>query len=275
MARSDESAVPEYLDFLRLDGRGVVVVGAGQGMGRQSAHALAQQGARILCVDIDGDRADDIASEVKGVACVADARVEGDVLRILDDAKREFGSVTGIVDIVGMARWARLADMPTEDWDWSFDMCLRHAFNLCKHGGPAIAAAGGGSMVFIASVDGWLSAPFHAAYGAAKAGLMSLVRTAAIELRDGEVRVNAIAPGGTATPRILQGQTAPLEEVATGSLTSMGRTSDIASAVLFLSCDLSRHITGVVLPVDGGDSALPTYRHDAPPLPPGKGIGQA
>ena len=85
--------------------------------------------------------------------------------------------------------------------------------------------------------------------------------------------MNAIAPGTTATPRILGDR--PLDEVATGALLSMGRTSDIAAAVLFLSCDLSRHVTGVVVPVDGGDSALPTYRLEGPPVPPGQGIGQA
>lgn len=272
MARGDDSAVPEYAQLLRLDDRGFVVAGAGRGMGRQSAHALAQQGARVVCVDIVGERAEDVAAEVKGVPVVADVRSEEDVVRVMATSRHELGSFDGIVDVVGMARWANVTEMPGEDWDWTLDMCLRHAFNLCKHGGRALAEAGGGSMVFVTSVDGWLSAPFHAAYGAAKAGLMSLVRTAAIELRASEVRVNAIAPGTTATPRILGGRRA--EDVATGSLLGMGRTSDIASAVLFLSSDLSRHINGVVLPVDAGDSALPTYRMEAPPVPPGKGIGE-
>jgi len=272
VTRSDDSAVPEYSQFLRLDDRGFVVVGAGMGMGRQSAHALAQLGARVVCVDIEQDRAEEVAAEVKGVPMVADVRREDAVAGVVAAARQELGSLDGIVDVVGMARWAPVTDMPTEDWDWSFDMCLRHAFNLCKHGGRALAESGGGSMVFVASVDGWLSAPFHAAYGAAKAGLMSLVRTAAVELRSSEVRVNAVAPGGTATPRILGDR--DLEEVASGSLLTMGRTSDIASAVLFLSSDLSHHVSGVVLAVDGGDAALPTYRHDAPPVPPGQGIGQ-
>lgn len=272
MARGDDSAVPRYSELLRLDDRGFVVAGAGRGMGRQSAHALSQQGAQVVCVDIVRERAEAVASEVKGVPVVADVRREEAVAEVVATAQHELGSLDGIVDVVGMARWATVTEMPSDDWDWTFDECLRHVFNLCKHGGRALAEGGGGSLVFVTSVDGWSSAPFHAAYGAAKAGLMSLVRTAAIELRASEVRVNAIAPGTTATPRILGGRS--LEEAATGSLLSMGRPSDIAAAVLFLSCDLSRHVNGVVLAVDGGDSVLPTYRMEAPPVPPGKGIGE-
>ena len=186
MARDDNSAVPEYAQLLRLDDRGFVVVGAGRGMGRQAAHALAQQGARVVCVDIVGERAEDVAAEVKGLPVVADARREEDVAEVFLRARRELGSLDGVVDVVGMARWSTVTDMTTDDWDWTLDMCLRHAFNVCKHGGRALAEAGGGSMVFVTSVDGWLSAPFHAAYGAGKAGLMSLVRTAAIELRPSE-----------------------------------------------------------------------------------------
>jgi NAD(P)-dependent dehydrogenase (short-subunit alcohol dehydrogenase family) len=152
-------------------------------------------------------------------------------------------------------------------------MVLRHAFHTVKHAGRALADGGGGVITLVASISGLSSAPFHGSYGAAKAGLVSLVRTAAIELKDREVRVNAVAPGNTATPRIVASQGRPASELATGSLTAFGATSDIAAAILFLSSDLARHVTGQTLAVDGGDMAKFPHEMKAPPLPPGKAMG--
>jgi 3-oxoacyl-[acyl-carrier protein] reductase len=129
-------------------------------------------------------------------------------------------------------------------------------------------------MVFVASVDGLSSAAWHAGYGAAKAGLLSLVRTAAMELRDAEIRVNAVAPGSVATPRMLQmrGMTDP-DELATGSLQAPARTWDIASAILFLSSPLAAHITGQTLAVDGGALAQSPFGYLEPPVAPGGEMG--
>jgi NAD(P)-dependent dehydrogenase (short-subunit alcohol dehydrogenase family) len=271
----DTTPVPDYASLLRLDGKGFVVVGAGRGMGRQSAHALAQQGAKVLCVDIDADRAEAVAAEVNGTPCVADMRVADDAERVVATALRELGGLRGVANVVGMARYGPLVDMSEDDWDWCHDIVVRHAFHTIKHAGRALSAEGGGSIVLVASISGISSAPYHGAYGAAKAGLISLIRTAAVELKASEVRVNAVAPGNTATPRISAALGRPAAELATGSLGAHAATSDIASTILFLSCDLSRHITGQTLAVDGGD--LVKYPHDlqAPPLPPGTAMGDA
>lgn len=275
MTASDPTPCPLYADLLRLDGRGCVVVGAGRGMGRQAAHALAQQGARVLCVDIDATRAHEVAEEMGGVPCVADATVAADVARVVETATAEFGRIHALADVVGMARYAPLIDMPEEDWDWCHTMVVRHAFHLVKQVGRQMAVSGGGAMVFVASISGVSSAPYHGAYGAAKAGLLSLVRTAAVELKPAEVRVNAVTPGNTATPRIAAQQGKSPEELATGSLSAHGATADIAAALLFFCSDLSRHVTGQALAVDGGD--LVKYPHDipAPPLPTGSAMGDA
>jgi len=243
-------------------------------MGRQSAHALSQLGARVLCVDIDGERAETVAAEVGGVACVADATDGADAARMAVEAEQHLGRVHGVADVVGMARYAPLTSMAEEDWDWNQRMVLRHGFLAVRHLGPLVAAGGGGSMVFVASISGVSSAPFHGAYGAAKAGLISLVRTAAVELKASEVRVNAVTPGNTATPRIAAQQGAAPEELATGSLSAHGSVADIASAIVFFCSDLSRHITGQNLAVDGGD--LVKYPHDlgAAALPVGRAIGE-
>jgi len=261
MTSADDSPVPSYPDLLRMDGRGVVVVGAGQGNGRQSAHALASVGARVLCVDVDETLAREVAAEVGGVACVADARTSEGVDAIVEQAERELGRLDGLVDIVGMARWSPLVDTTDEDWDWVFGMVLRHAFLLARRAGAVMARQGRGAMVFVASVSGLSSAPLHAPYGAAKAGLMSLVRTAAVELGPSGVRANAIAPGSVNTPRIRRQREeagAP-PRAAIEPLGHSAETSDIASAALFPVSDLSRHVTGHTLVVDGGASALFPY----------------
>lgn len=271
----DTSAVPDYTQMARLDGRGFIVAGGGQGMGRQAAHALAQHGARVVVLDYSEELAQAVAAEVDGIPYTADVRRAGDVAGAVETAVRELGRLHGVVDVIGMARWAALVDMPEEDWDWCHDMVLRHAYHFAKYAGRAIADGGGGSMVFVASVDGVSSAPFHAAYGAAKAGLISLVRTAAVELKPHEVRVNVIAPGGVATPRLLaaQGLDSP-EAIADGSLGKLARTEDIAAALLFMSCDMSRHITGQYLAVDGGDLVKSPYDITEPPVPPGAAMGE-
>jgi NAD(P)-dependent dehydrogenase (short-subunit alcohol dehydrogenase family) len=273
MTTADDSPVPNYPDLLRLENRGFVVVGAGQGNGRQTAHALASVGARVLCVDIDGGRADEVAAEVGGIACVADATRSADVERLIDEAKQELGRIHGVCDIVGMARWAALVDMPEEDWDWNFNIVLRHAFLLIKHAAPVMATDGGGSLAFVASISGVSSAPYHGGYGAAKAGLLSLVRTAAVELAGASVRVNAVVPGGIATPRLAKARGTTLEDATDGGLRSPARTSDIASALLFLSSDLAHHITGHALAVDGGDLVQYPLPMPGPLLDPGQAMG--
>lgn len=248
MTTADDTSVPIYPELLRLDDRGFVVVGAGQGNGRQNVHAPASVGARSLCVDIDRGLAEEVAAEVDGFACVADATNAADVERLLAEAQQQqLGRVHGICDVVGMARWAALVDMPDEDWDWNFDMVLRHAFLLTKHGARIMAADGGGCISFVASISGVRSSPFHGGYGAAKAGLLSLVRTAAVELAAANVRVTAVVPGGIATPHLARALGVDLDAATDGALRSPARTSDIASALLFLRSELARHVTGHAL----------------------------
>jgi len=275
MTTIDESPVPDYRARCRVDGRSFIIAGAGYGMGRQAAHSLSALGGQVYCVDMVEDRVEDVAKETGGVAHVADVRHGDQVRAVVEGAQAAFGRIDGVVDVIGMARWAAIADMPDEDWDWVHAEVVRHAFHFVKYGGRAIADGGGGSMVFVASVDGLASSPFHAAYGAAKAGLISLVRTAAVELKAQQVRVNVVAPGGVATPRLLQSRGLTNQEAATtGALTDLARVSDIASALTFFSCDLSRHVTGQCLAVDGGDVVKSPFGITAPLNPPGVGMGE-
>ena len=254
MTSSDDSPVPDYAGLLRLDGKGAVVVGAGQGIGRQTTHALAQAGARVFCIDNQESLAKEIADEVGGIPWSCDARERGEVEDAVAAARRELGRIDCLVDIVGMAKYVALLETSDEDWTWTDGMVLRHAFLFSQAAGKAMVEDGGGAMCFVASVSGITSAPNHAAYGVAKAGLMSLVRSTAVELGPSGVRSNAVAPGMVWTPRISQfvpeelkkrnEENTPLRRVAI--------PADIAAAALFLVSDLSSYVNGQTLTVDGG-----------------------
>lgn len=261
MTRTDDTPVPDYPGLLRLDGKRFVVLGAGQGIGRQASHALASVGARLACVDVEPDLASDIAAEVDGIGLSGNAIDRVDVERLFAQAGAQLGGIDGVVDIIGMARYANVTEITDEEWDWHFDIVLRHAFLAMQHGGRAMATGGGGVMVFVASVSGITSAPRHSAYGAAKAGLMSLVRTAAVEMGPLGVRVNAVAPGVVWTPRVsaFLGDEGRARNVDNTPLRRVAQPADIAAAILFLASNLASYITGQTIVVDGGVGAKFPY----------------
>lgn len=252
MAGTDESPIAPYERLSRLDGLGMVVIGAGQGIGRQAAHACRTAGADVVCVDVDAERAHLVAEQVSGVPVVADVTESAGAGQVAKVAAAELGRPWGVIDVVGQARWASLVDITDEDFEWALSMNARHAFFLAREFGRLLGKLGGGSLVFVGSISGTSSAPSHAAYGMAKAGLLSLVRTAAVELGPAGVRVNAVSPGTTATPRFLSSGGNAVDRAGIEPLGKVGTPADIAGAALFLSSPLAGHITGQNLIVDGG-----------------------
>ena len=240
--------------------------------GEQSAHALAQVGAKVLCVDSDPGRAEAVARAVNGRACVADVTKREDVARIFQEARSALDAVHGVVDIVGVARLKPLADFSDEDWDWQFGIILRHAFLTLQYGAAAVAEAGGGTITFVGSLAGIRSVRKQVAYGTAKAALHHLVRGAAQELASQGIRVNAIAPGFIRTPRLEQILSPEQWREVEGHI-PLGRAAkpyEIAGPILFLSSDLSSHITGQIIAADGGlnnAAALPDIKWGTPAKP--------
>ena len=264
MTTADDSPIPDFMSRLRLDGRSYVVAGAGVGMGRHTTHALAQAGAkRIVTVDIEADRAEEIADEVgeQAVPWVGDVTTRQGAADLAAFAEENLDRIDGFVDIIGMAKWESILDMSDETFDWEIDMNLRHAFLLSQELGRRMVETGGGTMVFVSSVSGLTSGPMHAAYGAAKAGLMAWTQTLAEELGPKGIRANTVAPGTILSPRMdavfnddqrrVNAENAPLKR--------MGATSDIAAAALFLTSDLSGYVSGRTIVVDGGVDAKFPY----------------
>ncbi len=263
MTSTDQTPVPQYRDLLDLTGRNLVVLGAGQGMGRQSSHALAQSGARVVCVDLDAKLAHEIAEEVGGVPWVGDVTKSRDVARLVAESTAVLGGpLSGFVDIIGLAEWTDSLDIDEDMWDRQFDVNLRQAYLVSRAVGRHMIETGTpGTMVFVASVNGITASRRHGAYGAAKAGLISWVKTLGQELGPHGIRVNAVAPGSIITPRLMAvGTQKP--SGASAALSPLGRNGlpfNIASAALFLSTELSSFMTGQTVVVDGGVSVLDPY----------------
>jgi 3-oxoacyl-[acyl-carrier protein] reductase len=227
---------------------------------------LAEAGAIVACVDIDAERASSVADEVASIggtasALQADIRQSVDAERVVTHVVREFGGLDVVVDVIGEIRWGQVVDLTDADWDYSFDSVLRQFFKLGRSAGRQLVGQGtGGSIVSVSSVSGIASAPFHAPYGAAKAGLMSLTRSLAIELAPAGVRVNNVAPGAVATPRVAERLSAARDSTATqqrsrAPLGRMGEPDEIAKVVVFLSSDLASYVSGQTIVVDGAATA--------------------
>ena len=263
-------------DVLGLAGMNALVVGGGFGMGRETALLLARVGANVAVADLDLGRADAVRAEVEGLG-VKSTALAGDVTkpdearRVVDEAVAFHGRLEVVCNVVGLATWADLFSIDDDAWHQQF------AINLVHHANIGRAAARHmidnqirGRMAFVTSVSGLYGAPMHGAYGAAKAGLMALVRTMSQEWGPHGIRVNAVAPDLIATPRVKaafddQGlstaQVAAREGVPLGR---MGSPVDIAGPLVFLVSDLSAFITGQTIISDGGThAAFPHARTNA------------
>lgn len=247
------------LDLFGLEGKRALVVGGGQGMGESSARLLAQAGCDVAIVDVLAERAERVAGVVQGlgrksVAIEADVLTDAGAVHAVAEAERQLGPIDVLVTIVGQALFTSILDMSPEDWDFDQSRNLRYFFLVGREVARSMVTRGsGGSMVCIASTDGMQGAPFHAAYGAAKAGLIQLVKTMAVEWAEKGIRVNCVAPGSISTPRLPD--TEKHRQAMKDSLVPMeksGTTDDIGKAVLFLASDMSAYTTGHTLMVDGG-----------------------
>jgi NAD(P)-dependent dehydrogenase (short-subunit alcohol dehydrogenase family) len=272
-----------YVERIRLNKRVALVIGAGGGgMGTASCMALAEAGATVVALD---NRADQLAELEKNISAekktcitrVADVMDENDLTAAIDGVIADHGPVHVLVNVVGgMQRdqWGPAAGGSSDQFRRVIDFNLSWVVTACREVGRSMIAQGvDGSIINFASVSGLNAAPWHGAYGAAKAGIIAITRTLAVEWGRHNIRVNAVAPGSFATPR---GATVTVQDSTdqaagrpdTGpqgwfwdnvrSVTPLGRPGrpeDMAGVVLFLASGLAPMITGQTIVVDGGMSA--------------------
>ena len=262
-------------DRLRLDDRTVLVAGAGGAIGSIVAQRLAEAGATLVLVDNDADRLDACASAVseasKGsrqaqapqVAEVADIVDVDQVRAVVARAADRFGRLDGALCLVGgvhPAEFGPMIDFGIATYDAILDRNLRTAVVVHQCVAAAMAADKlGGSIVSVSAATGLASSPFHALYGAAKAALIALARTEAVEWGPLGIRVNTVAPGGVQTRPAADPEEMARSERAAVPLGRRAVPDDIAGAVLFLLSDLSSYITGHTLVLDGGALAKPAF----------------
>lgn len=245
--------------LFKLEGKAALVVGGGQGMGESTAKLLARVGCRVAVADVVEERAERVAAAVAELGQPS-ASIVGDVLDeaqaedVVKRAEYELGGLDVLATVVGQASFNSILDMTPEQWDNDHRKNLRHFFFTARAAARSLIARNKpGSMVCISSVDGIQSAPNHASYGAAKAGLMNLVRTMAVEWAPHNIRVNSVAPGGTITPR-LPATPERVKRTRDGLVPAkrLGTTDEVGKAALFLLSDMASYVTGHTLLVDGG-----------------------
>lgn len=251
---------------LDLEGRRALVVGGGQGIGRATALALAQAGAAVAVLDTERERVEAVAEEVRelgqrGTPHCGDVTVPGEAAAAITAVRDELGGLDIVVNIVGSASWGSLLELDEETWDRDFAMNLKHHWYVARSAARSWIDGGeSGALCVVGSISGSFSAANHGAYGAAKAGLLALVRTAAEEWWPHGIRVNAVVPGTVKTPRIEAAWadgTVPRPDAE--SLERMALPEDIAGPILFLVSDLARRITGQAVVVDGGSTTKFPY----------------
>ena len=247
---------PDYARLFRLDGRRAVVVGAGSGIGRESALALAAHGAQVVCADRDLAAAEETADLGEGMTAYRLDVLDGDAVRHAAD---ELGVVDVLVYTAATNVRKRVFDYADEEFDRVVDLNLRAAFELVRAFGPGMADRGRGSIIAFSSIRSLTVEPGQGVYAATKAGLVQLLRAAAAELGPQGVRLNAIAPGVVETPLTAQIRAVPEWADAYATKSALGRWSrpdELAGAVVYLASDASSFVTGTQLVVDGGWTAI-------------------
>jgi NAD(P)-dependent dehydrogenase (short-subunit alcohol dehydrogenase family) len=242
----------EYDRLFRLDGRRAVVVGAGSGIGREAARALAAHGAEVVCVDRDADAA---AATGAGQVFALDVLDRAAVRA----AAAELEPVDVLVFTAATNVRKQLLEYADAEFDRVVELNLRASFDLVRAFGGPMAERGRGSIVGFTSIRAVTVEPGQGVYAATKAGLVQLLRTAAAELGPRGVRVNAIAPGVVETPLTAQIRADPSWQAAYATKSALGRwaqPSELAGAVVYLASDASSFVTGSVLTVDGGWTAV-------------------
>ncbi len=248
----------------RLEGKVAIITGGASGIGRASALVFLDQGAKVVIADLNTGTANEtlaLAAQKGHSASIrflrTDASNEEDIEAVIALTLSDFGRLDCLFNNAGVGgAMGPITQTSVEDWDRTNALLLRSVFLGIKHGGNAMRQQGcGGSIINTSSTAGLNAGSGPAAYSAAKAGVINLTQSAAVELAHAHIRVNNIAPGGIYTPLIRGAKNEQeMHAFMKGRLPwpAVGLPDDIANAALFLASDESRFCTGTTLLIDGG-----------------------
>ncbi len=238
-----------------LEGRRAIVTGGGSGIGRATCRRMAEEGAHVAVLDLDGASARAVAEEIGGVGLDADVGDPDGLRQVVDAAVGELGGLSILYNNAGTSAFARLHEGAPAEWDRVLRVNLTGVYAGFRAAIPHMLEGGGGSIVSTASISGTRPAAGEGPYAASKAAVAALTASAALEYAP-SIRVNAVSPGMIRTT-----MTAPMFEVYPGQVdrferdTPVGRIGepeDIADVVVFLCSDLARFVTGQNIVADGG-----------------------
>lgn len=250
-----------------LEGRKALVVGADSGIGLACAQAIAEAGADLVMAGLNAEAGAQLASELAGKSgtkvhfLTADVREEDQVKAMVDEAASLLGGIDIAMNNAGIpGPSCAIQDIPTEDFDRLFAINVRGAWLGMKYEIPHMLAGGKGSIINLASTAALTGLGFVAAYAATKHAVAGLTKSAALELAQSNIRVNAIAPGPVDTNLMRTMRAARIEvSKGPGAVVPMGRFADpdeMAGAVIWLASDASSYVTGAIVSLDGGVVAL-------------------
>lgn len=258
-----------------LEKKIALITGAASGIGKATASLLAREGAKVAVADIDGNGAQNVASEIlslggTAIAYALDVTSDDDWQRVIDDLLGKWERLDILVNNAGISFAKPLAEMSLAEWRKVFAVNLDGVFSGTKHGTNAMRKSGGGSIINVSSASGIKAGAGASAYCASKAAVRMFSKVAALECaQNGDnIRVNTVSPGGVMTPmwenmgfwQEMKKQTGSAEASWQAisqdvPLKRFAKPEEIAAAILYLASDESTYVTAAELVIDGGYTA--------------------